>query len=57
MEYWYCGDFQSAYAQMCGDLNSHEETKTSNKELQALGLIYVMQNDADGLRRWIEGWR
>jgi hypothetical protein len=57
LEYLDRGDLQNAVASMGSDLNKHEETKSNNQHLFALGILYVMNNDFDGVRRWIEGFR
>jgi hypothetical protein len=57
LEYWRAGDLQNACVSMVSDLEKHEETKNSNSSLLALGIIYVTNNDYDGMKRWIEGWR
>ena len=57
LEYWRAGNIQDAVASMVSDLNKHPETKTANQSMMALGIIYVMQNDHDGVQRWIEGFR
>lgn len=49
------GDTNGAYSSMVSDLGKHEETKRS----QSLGIIaigHVMDGDAAGLRKWIEGF-
>lgn len=59
MEYWNDGKLQDAVASLLSDFDKHPEThsKDRNEYMIALGLICAMKNDADGVRRWIEGWR
>jgi hypothetical protein len=57
LEYWRIGDLDNACASMISDLSKHEETKDYHPYLLSLGMIYVMQRDYDGVRRWIEGFR
>jgi hypothetical protein len=57
MEYARIGDLQNAYASMGSDLDKHPETANSHPALLALGMLFVIKHDADGLRRWIEGFR
>ena len=57
LEYLNHGDLQSAVASMISDLGKHEETAGLNGELGLIGMMYVLQHDVDGVRRWIEGFR
>lgn len=57
MEYAMRGDLDSAVASMGSDLNKHPETKENSPTLVILGMMLVMNHDADGVRRWIEGFR
>lgn len=56
MEDWRAGNLQDAVATMVGRMREHPELKY-NDYLVALGIIYVTQNDHEGVRRWIEGFR
>lgn len=56
MEDWRAGNLQDAVAAMVGRMREHPELKY-NEYLVALGIIYVIQNDDEGVRRWIEGFR
>lgn len=49
------GDLNSAFASMGSDLGKHSETAPS-QQLMPLGMRYVLDNDANGLRRFIEGF-
>lgn len=57
LEYLDAGNIQDAICSMISDLNKHEETKSQNEYLLALGIIYATNCDYDGARRWITGWR
>jgi hypothetical protein len=57
LEYAAVGDLDNAVASMGSDLNKHPETKQVAPQLILLGMLYVMNRDADAVRRWIEGFR
>lgn len=57
LDYLNRGDLNNAVASMGSDLNKHPETKQVAPMLILLGMKYVMDNDWDGARRWIEGFR
>jgi hypothetical protein len=50
------GDLQDACATMMGRMAEHPECGV-NPAIAALGIMYVMQDDAEGVRRWVEGFR
>lgn len=54
--YLKAGDLVSAVASMGYDLDKHEATRC-NPYLLLLGGIYASDNDSEGVRRWIEGFR
>lgn len=56
MAHWRAGNVRDAVATMVGRLKQHPELKYHDS-LMALGIIYVMQEDYEGVRRWIEGFR
>ena len=56
LEYLDHGDVSNAIATMLSDLNKHEETKIPS-HLGILGLMYVRDNDKDGARRYINGFK
>lgn len=56
MDYWLKGDLANAVTSMGSDLAKHPELKPP-EALIVLGLIHVIDHDADGVKRWIEGWR
>lgn len=56
LEYVDQGDLASAVASMTSDLGKHEETVASNPFLMMLAMNYVLSGDANGVRRWIEGF-
>lgn len=53
------GDLQNALASMGSDMRKHPQTDTPAAAmiLGMDGIRYVMSNDADGMRRLIEGFR
>lgn len=58
LDYVDIGELGNAVASMGSDLNKHEDTRNpANDGLLMLGLMYVMDNDAAAVRRWIEGFR
>jgi len=58
LEYVDAGELANAVASMGSDLSKHEDTRNpANDGLVAIGLMYVMQNDAAAVRRWIKGFR
>jgi hypothetical protein len=59
LEYLDAGDLASAATSMLSDLPKHPETALpdATHPLSRLAMIYVMNNDAQGVRRWIEGFR
>ena len=56
LEYWKRGDLQNAVASMGSDLNKHPGTKDVSSLVMA-GMLYVMEHDREGVKRWIEGFR
>jgi hypothetical protein len=42
---------------MVGDLTAHPETKNTNQYLLALGIILATNQDYEGARRWVDGFR
>jgi hypothetical protein len=57
LEYWRAGDLSNAVASMGSDLGKHDETRHASEALIALGILYVVNGDYDGVKRWIEGFR
>ena len=57
MEYLDQGDLQNAVVSMGSDLSKHPETTIHSGTLLQLAITYVVNQDADGVRRWIEGFR
>jgi hypothetical protein len=51
------GDLHEAFTSMWSDLRKHPETAISNPYLWMLGAQLVQARDANGLRRYIEGFR
>jgi hypothetical protein len=56
LDYWRLGDLENAVASMASDLAKHPETKAS-PTLMMLAMMYVVDFDVDGVKRWIEGFR
>jgi hypothetical protein len=56
LEYLDRGELADAVASMGSDLGKHHETR-SNDAILMLGMTYVIDGDAAGVRRWIEGFR
>jgi hypothetical protein len=58
LEYVAVGELDNAVASMGSDLSQHEGTRNpANDGLLVLGMMYVVDGDAAGVRRWIEGFR
>jgi hypothetical protein len=57
MEYLNRGDLVNAVASMTSDLNKHNGTRNINAYILLLGAMRAQEQDADGVRRWIEGFR
>ena len=55
LEYLDAGELADAVASMGSDLNKHPET-VCNPFLMGIGMKAVIDNDAAGVRRWIEGF-
>lgn len=55
LEYLDDGDLVNAVASMSSDLTKHPEGGI-NPHLAMLGMMYVRDHDAAGVRRWIEGF-
>ena len=51
------GDVINAVTSMLSDLSKHDETKHTGTSLAGLGMLYAMNHDHDGARRFIEGFR
>jgi hypothetical protein len=56
-EYLDRGDVTNAIASMGSDLMKHEELKNISAAMMPIGLLYIVEHDLDGARRWIEGFR
>lgn len=55
LEYLDAGDLSNAVASMGSDLNKHPQT-ACNPILMKLGMLFLINNDAGEIRRWIEGF-
>ena len=51
------GEIANAIASMQSDLQKHPDFKGIASQLDSLGLLYAMNDDVDGARRLIEGYR
>lgn len=56
LEYWRAGDLQNAVASMGSDLGKHPETQPATS-LLALGMMFLIRQDAKGVHDWIVGFR
>ena len=56
LEYLNRGDLVNAIASMLSDLSRHDETRDIGEKLRQLGMLYVINNDSAGARRFIEGF-
>jgi hypothetical protein len=57
LEYVEMGDLGQAVASMVSDMNKHPATLASTAAFMGqVGLVAAMRGDADGVRRWIEGF-
>jgi hypothetical protein len=56
-EYLDQGDIHNAVTSMLSDLSKHPETKNVGEKLAPLGIFYIMNNDHQGARRFIDGFR
>jgi hypothetical protein len=58
LEYLDAGDLNSAGASMLSDLNKHPETRLPDTSpLIGVIFLYLANEDAAAVRRWIEGFR
>jgi hypothetical protein len=55
LEYLNRGDLSNAVASMASDMTKHPETSCP-PALTMVGMMAVMNHDADGVRRWIAGF-
>ncbi len=56
-EYLDQGDVVEGITSMLSDMNKHEETRLDGgSALSSLGMLYVINNDIAGARRFIEGF-
>ncbi len=55
LAYVEAGELANAFASMLSDLGKHAELRTEHV-LAEIGMLYVIQLDAPGMRRWIEGF-
>jgi hypothetical protein len=56
-EYLNRGDITNAIASMGSDLMKHEELKNISAAMMPIGLMFAMNADLPGAKRWIEGFR
>jgi hypothetical protein len=57
LEYLDAGEVQNAICSMMSDMRQHEETKSMNQAILALGLLIATNEDPIEARRWIVGFR
>lgn len=57
IEYLRSNDVTNAVISMLSDLSKHPETSKFSKVLEKLGMMYIVQQDLKGAKRWIEGFR
>lgn len=50
------GELSEAVASMVSDMQKHPETEVKNIFLMQLGMLEMMNNSREGVRRWIEGF-
>lgn len=55
LEYLDAGDLPNAVASMGSDLTKHPETGCP-PVLMSLAMMHVLDGDAEGIRRWIDGF-
>jgi len=55
-EYLERGDINQAVTSMLSDLSKHDETRHAGEAMAPVGMLYLMNRDADGARRFIEGF-
>lgn len=56
LEYLDQGDIMNAVTSMLTDLAKHEETAGVGTAMAQLGMLYIMNSDRAGARRFIEGF-
>ncbi len=56
LEYLNENDLSNAVASMLSDLSKHPETRKISPVLSMLGMMYVAEQDIQGVRRFIEGF-
>ncbi len=57
LQYLDAGDLPEAFTSMASDLSKYQDfRKPVYTTLNELGLLYLVNHDAPGLRRWIEGF-
>lgn len=57
LEYLNKGDMTNAVTSMLSDLGKHEETRAVGEKLAPMGMMFLMNRDSDGVRRFITGFR
>jgi Tfp pilus assembly protein PilF len=57
LEYLDQGDVANAVTSMMSDMSKHEETRHAGESMTMLGMMYILQHDREGARRWIKGFR
>ena len=55
-EYLDRGDIQNAITSMGSDLMKHDELSGISAMMMPVGMLYIIERDLDGAKRWIEGF-
>ena len=56
-EYLKAYDVPNAITSMLSDLGKHPDTKAAGESMAMLGMLYIVNRDMDGARRFIDGFR
>jgi CRISPR-associated protein Cas8b1/Cst1 subtype I-B len=57
MKYLKKGEVENAVISMLSDLKKHPETEKISPYLETIAMIYIDNNDYEGAKRFIEGFR
>ncbi len=57
LEYLDKGDMTNAVTSMLSDLSKHEETRKVGESMAPMGMMFLMNHDSAGVRRFITGFR
>ena len=56
-EYLDRGDIQNGITSMLSDLDKHDETRSAGKSMGMIGILYAMNHDMEGAKRFVNGFR